>query len=869
MQKIRFVSIAILLAGILTLAATSRTSSPGPMGPYLNGIFPPTAPQADGGWELIDPLPGMTFTFPVDIIPFPETEDLLVLGKNGFLHRVSIQDQSRQLLLDLRDSTMNGGESGTVGMVLHPAFGDSNQPDKQQLFLFYRWTPKPSGYETLGYNRLSSFKWDPVSETFDRNSEEVLIQQYDRSTWHNGGAMFFGPDSMLYLGVGDEGPEEYRSVSNQRLDGGLFGGILRIDVDNDPRRSHPIRRQIQNNGDLPRGWPQSFNRGYSIPNDNPWLNENGDWLEEFFALGIRNPYGMHFDPPSASIWVGDVGSSKREEISFARKGDNLQWPYKEGFFDIEDMSKPAGTDFLGQEVEPYIDFKRDESSCLIGGGLYRSTSLAQLQDHYIFGDYNLGFLKAVSVEDASGSKPRVKHLLDLQSQTLDLPEEGKLTDVTIGPDGRVFVSVSASQHESDGKVFQLNPVQSVAEPPSRLSELGAFTDLENLTPAPGLIPYRVNAPLWSDRAIKKRWMALPNDGSFDDAAEQIRFDDLRDWQFPEGTVFIKHFELPLSEEKNSETARLETRFFVVGENGIGYGLTYKWNEEGTEAFLLKYEESRGLAVKQNGLNVATQIWDFPSRSQCMTCHNRSANYVLGVKTSQLNGKLYYPFLEEEMNQLSYLNQLGVFRSPIKSPDNYLQTYHLEDTTASLDLRIRSYLDANCASCHRPNGVPGLSMNLTYPTALKFQNIIEHQAQSMASDQGRKLVVPGDPQASELWHRDATMAANRMPPIGRDLVDSVYIKALTTWIEQLPQDAGILPDFTLYPNPNQGWVSIHIGENWEPPYEVFIRSASGQSLYQGRMEQSAFILDFAPYAAGIYLLEVANDQHREIRKLVRR
>jgi len=72
----------------------------------------------------------------------------------------------------------------------------------------------------------------------------------------------------------------------------------------------------------------------------------------------------------------------------------------------------------------------------------------------------------------------------------------------------------------------------------------------------GIIPYKVNAPLWSDRALKKRWMAIPD-------GEQIQFDNSASWVFPEGTVFIKHFDLPITTNAKSATVKLETRFFIV------------------------------------------------------------------------------------------------------------------------------------------------------------------------------------------------------------------------------------------------------------------------------------------------------------------
>jgi len=126
--------------------------------------------------------------------------------------------------------------------------------------------------------------------------------------------------------------EDFLADSNQKLDGGLFGGIIRIDIDNDPTRSHPIRRQPRVNEAPPAdfaGW-ETFTQGYSIPNDNPWLSPDSTNLEEFYAIGLRSPYSVYFDKETENIWVADVGSDIAEEINKVDYGDNLQWPFREG-----------------------------------------------------------------------------------------------------------------------------------------------------------------------------------------------------------------------------------------------------------------------------------------------------------------------------------------------------------------------------------------------------------------------------------------------------------------------------------------------------------------------------------------------------------
>ena len=752
--------IGLFIIGMVSVSLDYSAPSAPAVGPYLNGVFPESPPSENGTWELVDPLPGMTFLSPTRIIEFPGSSDILVLTKVGELWRVSLEDQTQKLVLDLKDRAFKRGEAGAVGVVFHPKFGDSSAPEKQQVFVFYRTKPNPDEWSELGFNRLSKFQWDAETATFDPTSEQILIQQYDRSTWHNGGAMFFAPDGFLYVSFGDEGAEDFQSISTQQLTGGIFSGIIRIDVDNDPNRSHPIRRQPRANQNPPNGWGTTYTQGYSIPNDNPWQNEDGSILEEFYAIGLRQPYVLSLDQETGVAWIADVGGAKQEEINHLEKGANYQWPYIEGGFDSEVHTRPEN--LIGQEKEAYFLFDRKVSSCIIGGGVYRGSLYPYLNGKYICADYNKNIIMALT-QTGSHSEPELETLLNnLSAQEVEVPEKPGISGVYLIPDGRILVSVITK--DKPGKIFELKKKlnSEVPEPPGRLSELGAFSDLENLTPTPGLIPYRVNAPLWSDRAFKRRWMALPNGGT----SGKIQFSSTQTWTFPEGTVFVKHFELPITTDLQGPTEKLETRFFIVGKGGKGYGLTYKWNSEGTDAILLGGGATANFTITENGNPAYTQTWDYPSREQCLTCHNGSANYVLGLQTHQLNGDLYYPELGRTMNQLTYFNEIEVFQRDIGAPGGYLKAHPIEDESVDLELRIRSYFDANCASCHRPGGVPALEMDMRFNNPLQALNILDWPTQSHASEPNRLIVQPGSHQASELWVRDASEQENRMPPLGK-------------------------------------------------------------------------------------------------------
>jgi len=841
---------------------------PGPIGPYLNGVFPPTTPGENGSWELEDPLPGISFYGPVRIVPFGDrTEEVLVLGLKGEVWWVSLREQRSKLVLDIRDRTFALGDAGAVGIALHPHFGDQSYPDQQQLFLYYRTNPDLTQWDEKGYNRLSRFQWDTEEERFLEETEEILIQQYDRHTWHNGGGMFFGPDGFLYLAVGDEGLEEFQEDSNQHIDKGLFGGILRLDVDNDPSRSHPIRRQPQANATPPAGWPPTFSQGYSIPNDNPWLSPDGSTLEEFYAIGARSPYAISYDPNSGLIWLADVGSDQREEITQVRKGDNLQWPYQEGLVASTTHSKP--TNLIGTERPPYFEYDRDLGSCIMGGEIYHGSDFPELVGKYLFADFISNRVMALS-NTSEQSVPEVEVLIgSLENQTVRIPSGAGITGVFALPDGQVLVSIIGNRNEAvPGKIFRLKRRTTVPDPPAKLSELGVFVELETLTPITGIIPYRTNSPLWSDRALKQRWLAVPNDGSYDTPAEQVIFKNRDSWSFPAGTVFIKHFELPLTTAADGPTQRLETRFFVLGEEGRAYGLTYKWNEEGTEAFLQGGGSSKTFdIVDEQGNFQFTQAWDFPSREQCMSCHTAQANFVLGVNTHQLNGDYTYPHDGRSRNQLTYLNEQGLFQRNIGAPAQYKKAYPIEDEMVDLELRIRSYLDANCASCHRLGGLATVNMDLRFNTPLSLTNIINYPTNSHSSDRNRVLVKPGAHAQSELWVRDASNGEERMPPISHNLIDEVYVEKLAEWIDGLSEDAGVLHQNLLFPNPSNGWISIRIRDDWQGPFRYTIYSLDGRLIEQIQSERLSQHLDFTFLPRGTYVLKIEAQGQQQVERFV--
>lgn len=305
--------------------------------------------------------------------------------------------------------------------------------------------------------------------------------------------------------------------------------------------------------------------------------------------------------------------------------------------------------------------------------------------------------------------------------------------------------------------------------PTVLSATGAFSDVTNVVPTAGLIPYTVNSPLWSDGALKERWMAVPNDGPPYDPGEQIDFVATGEYTFPNGTVFVKEFDLIVNEQ-TQEKKRLETRLLVRDENGAVYGVTYKWRDDNSDADLLPDGLNEEIPVITATGETVIHTWTYPSRAECLFCHNPPAKYVLGLKTHQLNGTFAYPSTGRTDNQLRTLNHLGMLNPSIDEAEipTFLHSVYVGDTTQPIQLRMRSWIDSNCSQCHRPDGY-GPGYDARFYTPLPDQNLIDSYVQFRD--------VPG----SLLYQRDDALDATKMPPLAKNLVHEEAMAVLRQWI----------------------------------------------------------------------------------------
>lgn len=289
---------------------------------------------------------------------------LWVVEKGGRI--ILFKDGKRQgTVLDLKDQVSDGGEQGLLGVAPSPDFA---QTGKAYVYIT----------NTQGDGQLLEFTGNAA--VLSKTSRRVLLTVAQPEDNHNGGALRFGPDGMLYLGLGDGGGagDEHGSYGNAQNPESLLGKILRID---------------------PNGSP------YKIPDDNPLVGKPG--RDEIWALGLRNPWRFSFDS-KGRLWVGDVGQDSYEEIDLVKQGgENLGWRVYEGnkLFSPADP-RPA------EVLKPFHTYGRSDGRCSVVGGVVS-------EGRYLFGDTCDGRLRSLSLKTRKAKKTglRVPSLVSIDQDS--------------------------------------------------------------------------------------------------------------------------------------------------------------------------------------------------------------------------------------------------------------------------------------------------------------------------------------------------------------------------------------------------------------------------------------------------------------------
>jgi uncharacterized repeat protein (TIGR03806 family) len=315
-----------------------------------------------------------------------------------------------------------------------------------------------------------------------------------------------------------------------------------------------------------------------------------------------------------------------------------------------------------------------------------------------------------------------------------------------------------------------DPMLLAAAAPPLLSQTGCFEPGVPGQPIAAFFPYEVNSPLWSDGAVKSRFLRVP-------AGQTIQVKDCDQnpvlclpidqggapedeghFDLPVGSMLIKIFRL--------QDRLIETRFLIRVSDAQWSRYSYAWNEEATEASLLTDAMDRA---------VGEQVWHYPSQQECIQCHTGAAGRSLGLTTPQLDR------VTAEGNQLDRMVALGLLPARPKA----IPPYPDPRKPGPVAQRARAYLQANCSFCHRPAG-PFSSMDMRFVTDLPDMNICNVPTVRGVVDANVPAIrlVPGDPSTSAVSVRMHNRAGYAMPRLGTNLVDPDGAAVVDQWISEL-------------------------------------------------------------------------------------
>ena len=289
----------------------------------------------------------------------------------------------------------------------------------------------------------------------------------------------------------------------------------------------------------------------------------------------------------------------------------------------------------------------------------------------------------------------------------------------------------------------------------------------------GVLPYDLNAVLFSDYALKKRFVYVPD-------SLKIPFDTTSFLDFPTGSILIKHFYYTVPDDS---IHNIETRLIIKTENGWQPEI-YEWNESQTDATRTLIGGVRKLDVNVDGSDYSFNYL-IPNQNQCKNCHAFDGEISpIGPSIQNLNKD--YEYVDGSYNQLDRWIENGLLEAPslLESP----RYFSIDDDEGSLDQRARSYLAVNCASCHRREGSAansGLYLEYENTDSLSLGFWKTPVAAGGGSGGLTYVIEPGFADESILLYRMiADDVDERMPEIGRELLHQEGIELIREWINSL-------------------------------------------------------------------------------------
>lgn len=303
-----------------------------------------------------------TFKQPLYVTSPPgDATRIFVVEKGGKIRMIGNGKKQSKPFLNISGEVSDGSEQGLLSLTFAPDYAQSRK-------FYIDFT------DGKGDTRIQEFRSNSRGNRAIKGSRRQLMKINQPFENHNGGLVLFGPDKLLYIGMGDGGSGNDPGNRAQSL-GTLLGKLLRID----PKRSK--------------------SKPYTIPADNPFVGKSGA-RGEIYSYGLRNPWRFSFDRETAAIYIGDVGQDTLEEIDYEPEGKargvNFGWPAFEG-----KSHNPAREDATADNPEPPIlDYGREGGECSVTGGyVVRDPGLSALVGRYVYGDFCTGKLRSFVVKD--------------------------------------------------------------------------------------------------------------------------------------------------------------------------------------------------------------------------------------------------------------------------------------------------------------------------------------------------------------------------------------------------------------------------------------------------------------------------------------
>jgi hypothetical protein len=296
---------------------------------------------------------------------------IYIASQYGKVHVIKDDEEAEdsELFMDIEDRVVYNdkqNEEGLLGLAFHPKFKDNGE-----VFVYYTSKKAKQLSVVSRFRTGTNGKVDPSTE------EEII--RIPQPYWnHNGGQIVFGPEGYLYIALGDggKGGDPHKNGQNRMT---LLGSVLRIDVNK-----------------------KANNRNYSIPKGNPFTAKK-EALNEIYAYGIRNIWGMSFDTKTGHLWAADVGQKLWEEVNIIVKGGNYGWNAREGWHKYENGSGPKP-----ELIEPIWEYPHELKQggsqggqfgkSITGGFVYRGSALKHLDGYYVYGDYVSGGIWALKYD---------------------------------------------------------------------------------------------------------------------------------------------------------------------------------------------------------------------------------------------------------------------------------------------------------------------------------------------------------------------------------------------------------------------------------------------------------------------------------------